>query len=57
MNDLYRAIRRRISSRKNGTFQFNYSMEKGEIYINSIVENEKVFLNYNLRDVFGLNKT
>ena len=53
MTDLYRSIIRRISPRKNGAFQFNYSMEQGKIYINSPIDSEKIILNDDLRDVLG----
>ena len=53
MNDLFRAISRRIAVRKNGDFQFNYSMEQGKIYTTSLIDNEKVVLNDTLRDDLG----
>jgi hypothetical protein len=53
MTDLCRAINRKISYRRNGTFHFNYSMEHDRIYITSPVDTELIHLNDNLRDVLG----
>ena len=53
MNDLFRAINRRMSARKNGTSHFDYSMEQGKIYISFPFENEKSIVNDNLKDVLS----
>jgi hypothetical protein len=53
MNELCRAINKKISARKNGTFQFNYSKKEGEVYISSPIDIGKVILNDNLREALG----
>ena len=53
MNVLCRAVNRGVSARKKGAFQFNGSIEHGKICISFPIENKKVILNDNLRDVIG----
>ena len=56
MTDLYCAINRQISSRKNIAFQFNYSMKQSKIYISSPIEKRRLF-STSLRDVLGFKNT
>ena len=56
MTDLCRSINRKIFEGKNGPFHFNCSIEQGNIYIFSPIDNEKVILPDNLKDAHGLNK-
>ena len=56
MTDLYRTIKRKIFVCKNVAFHYNYSTKQGKIYINSPIDNEKVILNDNLRDVLGFKR-
>ena len=56
MTDFSCAINRIISTRKNGAFHFDHSVEQGKIYISSFLDNDKVILNDNLGNVPGLYK-
>ena len=51
MTELCRAITRRIYAHKNGAFNFYYLMKHAKIYISSPLDDEKVIINNNLRDV------
>ena len=53
MGDLCRAINKKISYRRKGTFHFNYSIKHDRIYITSPVDTEMIIFNDNLRDVLG----
>jgi len=56
MHELCRVINKKIASRKKGGFTFNYSTEQRRIYITNPFENERIFLNENLREVLGFKK-
>ena len=46
-------INKKAASQKKGGFTFNYSTEQRKIYITNPFENERIFLNEELREVLG----